>query len=89
MQRILEEYIYRTRYVPRLGDKIRVLIIVFIRLNDQASIKSASCPIAAIVAGKLEGVCERRLSLRLSLRIEGAKAKIELSGEAGDGEVEM
>ena len=49
------EYIYRTRYVPRLSDKIRVLIIVFIRLNDQASIKSASSPIAATVAGKIRG----------------------------------
>lgn len=39
VQRIFK-YIYRTRYMPRLSDKIRGLIIVFIRLNDQACIKS-------------------------------------------------
>jgi hypothetical protein len=75
--------------VPRLDDKIRVLITIFIRLNDQVSIKSASGSITATVAGKLEGARERRLSLRFSLRVEGAKVKIELPGEAGDGEVEM
>jgi len=75
--------------VPRLDDKIRVLITIFIRLNDQVSIKSASGSITATVASKLEEARERRLSLRFSLRVEGAKVKIELPGEAGDGEVEM
>lgn len=41
--------------MPRLDDKIRVLITIFIRLNDQVSIKSASGSITATVAGKLEG----------------------------------
>ena len=75
--------------MPRLDDKIRVLITIFIRLNDQVSIKSASGSITATVASKLEEARERRLSLRFSLRVEGAKVKIELPGEAGDGEVEM